>query len=56
MLRGELVSITDEGRGVREVFDVHRGEVSEVVFGDPINRLELNTPEDYEAAKVMYGV
>ena len=54
-LRGELESITDEGQGVREVFDVHRGEVNEVVFDDPIVRLDLNTPEEYEAARAKYG-
>ena len=54
-LRGELESITDEGQGVREVFDVHRGEVNEVAFDDPIVRLDLNTPEEYEAAKAKYG-
>ena len=54
-LRGELESITDEGQGVREVFDVHRGEVNEVMFDDPIVRLDLNTPEDYEAARAKYG-
>ena len=55
ILRGELESITDEGRGVREVFDVHHGEVNEVVIDDPIVRLDLNTPEEYEAAKVKFG-
>ena len=54
-LRGELESITDEGQGVREVFDVHRGEVNEVMFDDPIVRLDLNTPEEYEAARARYG-
>ncbi len=54
-LRGELESITDEGQGVREVFDVHRGEVNEVAFDDPIVRLDLNTPEEYEAARARYG-
>ena len=53
-LRGELESITDEGQGVREVFDVHRGEVNEVMFDDPIVRLDLNTPEEYEAARAKY--
>ena len=53
-LRGELESITDEGQGVREVFDVHRGEVNEVAFNDPIVRLDLNTPEEYEAAREKY--
>ena len=53
-LRGELESITDEGQGVREVFDVHRGEVNEVAFNDPIVRLDLNTPEEYEAARANY--
>lgn len=55
VLRGELESITDEGRGVREIFDVHRDEVNEVEFDDPIVRLDLNTPEEYNAAKALYG-
>ena len=55
-LRGELESITDEGQGVREVFDVHRGEVNEVMFDDPIVRLDLNTPAEYNAARARYGV
>jgi len=55
-LRGELESITDEGQGVREVFDVHRGEVNEVMFDDPIVRLDLNTPEEYNAARARYWV
>ena len=54
-LRGELESITDEGQGVREVFDVHRGEVNKVAFDDPIVRLDLNTPEEYESARAKYG-
>ncbi len=54
-LRGELESITDEGQGIREVFDVHRGEVNEVTFNDPIIRLDLNTPEEYESARAKYG-
>lgn len=54
-LLGELESITDEGQGVREVFDVHRGEVNEIAFDDPIVRLDLNTPEEYEAARAKYG-
>ena len=54
-LRGELESITDEGQGVREVFDVHRGEVNEIMFDDPIVRVDLNTPEEYEAARAKYG-
>ena len=54
-LRGELESITDEGQGVREVFDVHRGEVNEIMFDDPIVRVDLNTPEEYESARAKYG-
>ena len=54
-LRGELESITDEGQGVREVFDVHRAEVNYVEFDDPIIRLDLNTPQDYKSAVSKYG-
>ena len=54
-LRNELESITSEGQGIREVFDVHRGEVNELLVDDPLFRLDLNTPSGYTMAYSRYG-
>ena len=54
-LRGELQAITEEGQGIHEVYQRHRDQVSEVLIDDPIVRLDLNTPEEYEAAYKTYG-
>ncbi len=49
-LRPELERITEENQGIREVFEAHRSDVLEVHLDDPMLRLDLNTPEAYEAA------
>lgn len=54
-LRPELEGITEENQGIREVFDAHRSDVLEVHLDDPMLRLDLNTPEDYEAAHARWG-
>ena len=54
-LKGELERISEERQGIREVFGAHRDEVTEVELDDPMVRLDLNTPEDYEEAKRRYG-
>ena len=54
-LRPELEAITEEAEGIRRVFRAHRDEVNEVAIDDPIVCLDLNTPEDYEAARAKYG-
>ena len=54
-LKGELERITEERQGIREVFQAHRREVTEAEIDDPIVRLDLNTPEAYEEAKMRYG-
>ena len=53
-LREELASTTEETQGVREVFRRHHGEVNEVEIDDPMVRLDLNTPADYERARSLY--
>ncbi len=55
LLRPELEAITEEKQGLREVFRAHRGDVNEVPIADPIVLLDLNTPAEYEAARVQYG-
>ena len=54
-LKDELDGITEENQGVRDVFRRHRDEVNEAEIDDPMVRLDLNTPEDYERAKAVYG-
>ena len=55
LLKSELEAITEERQGVREVIRAHRSEINEVEIDDPIVRLDLNSPEEYEAAKTRYG-
>ena len=54
-LKSELQSITEETQGIREVLQRHRDEVTEVLIDDPLIRLDLNTREDYEEAKLIHG-
>lgn len=51
----ELKLISEENQGLREVFERHRVEITEVHFDDPIVRLDLNTPEAYKSAYQTYG-
>lgn len=51
----ELSQISEEKQGLREVFERHRAEITEVRFDDPEIRLDLNTPEAYEEAYETYG-
>ena len=54
-LKPELELITEENQGIREVFEAHRSDVLEVHLDDPMLRLDLNTPEAYEAAYARWG-
>ena len=54
-LRPELESISEESQGLRQVFQNHLDEITEVSFGDPIIRLDLNTPEAYAKAQIFYN-
>ena len=53
-LREELANTTEENQGIRQVFRRHDGEVNEVEIDDPMIRLDLNTPDDYENARSLY--
>ena len=54
-LKDELERISEEEQGLRGVFELHRDQVTEVEIDDPLVRLDINTPEAYEAAKRRYG-
>ncbi len=49
----ELLRITEEGRGVREVIQRHSGSIREVAVDDPLVLTNLNTREDYEHALAL---
>ena len=51
----ELSQISEENQGLREVFERHRPEITQVHFDDPAIRLDLNTPEAYREAYERYG-
>ena len=51
----ELSRISEENQGLREVFERHRAEITQVHFDDPAVRLDLNTPEAYDEAFEKYG-
>ncbi len=48
-LQGELVAATDDERGLRGVMEAHAGDIVDVP-SDERCLLDLNTPDDYEAA------
>ena len=49
----ELLEISEEGRGVREVIQRHSGAIHEVEVDDPLVLTNLNTREDYERALAL---
>ena len=51
----ELGRISEENQGLREVFERHRAEITQIHFDDPAIRLDLNTPEAYDEAFQKYG-
>ena len=46
----ELAGITEANQGIREVFQRHQDRMNAVFFDNDIIRLDLNTPDAYEAA------
>ncbi len=54
-LREELAAVTEEKQGIREVFSRHEDRMNTIEFKNRIIRLDLNTPEVYEAALVEYA-
>ena len=51
---GQLKNISEEREGVREVMKRYEDEMNRAYFDNPIIRLDLNTPDDYEAALSKY--
>ena len=55
LLIPELLAVSEERQGIREVVSRHMDTLRRVELGDPMVRLDLNTMEDYEAALEQYG-
>ena len=53
-LRGELLKITEEGMGVREVVSRDPERVSTVAVESPLVLLDLNTTDDYRQALNLF--
>jgi molybdenum cofactor cytidylyltransferase len=51
----ELLAITEEGQGVREVMERHSVETLRAPLDTPLARLDVNTPEEYERGVELYG-
>ena len=49
-LRQELLDITEANQGIREVVRSHAGRVNLIDFDSRVVRLDINTPDSYEAA------
>jgi molybdenum cofactor cytidylyltransferase len=54
-LKGELLAITEEQQGIREVVGHHQDSIRTVEVESPIARVDLNTMDDYESALREFG-
>ena len=50
----QLSNISEEREGVREVMKRYEDEMNRAYFKNPVIRLDLNTPDDYETALSKY--
>lgn len=51
----ELDRISEYSQGLREVMRNHADEINWIEVDSPLARLDLNTPDAYEAAREIYG-
>ena len=54
-LRTELMAATDETEGIRGVLRAHTGEITDVP-ADDMGEIDINTPDDYQAALRRFGL
>ncbi len=54
-LKGELLAITEQQQGIREVVGRHQDSIRTVAVESPIARVDLNTLDDYESALREFG-
>ena len=53
-LISELRAVQDDTEGIRAIIERHEAEVFEVEFDSPVVVIGMNTPEEYEHAKVYF--
>lgn len=53
-LIGEMVKVTEENLGLREIVTRHSNEVATVELDSPLVVEDLNTPEDYQRVRQMF--
>ena len=53
-LMPELMAITEEGQGLREVVDRHRADTYRMAVGSPIVHADTNSPEDLKEAERLF--
>lgn len=51
----EMREVREETLGLRAIMDAHASEIDDLDFDSPIVLLDLNEPEDYEAARATYS-
>ena len=54
-LQDEILAITEERRGLREITERDAARVNRVEFSDPIVIVNMNSPADYERALAVTG-
>ena len=50
----ELAAITEESEGLREVTRRHASDIYKLELDDPVVRVDVNTPEDLQAALPLF--
>jgi molybdenum cofactor cytidylyltransferase len=53
-LFSELREVREATKGMRAVMERHANEILEVEFDSPVVILDMNRPEEYEAARATY--
>lgn len=51
----ELAAITEESEGLREVTRRHASDIYKLELDDPVVRVDVNTPEDLQAALPLFA-
>ena len=50
----EIMSITEEGQGMREITRRHSEDIYELPMDNPVVRVDVNSPEDLEGARPLF--
>jgi molybdenum cofactor cytidylyltransferase len=54
-MKNELLDISEDSQGIRQIFEKYRNNMNQVIFNDPIVCLDVNTYEEYRDAFIKYG-